>query len=66
MKPLQLFCVKNRVTGAIVRGGEKGLPLYFTNKMLAKAQRDSLGDDFKVSPGPDHRRWWAKDDQEEC
>jgi hypothetical protein len=49
----------------ILRRGKKGTavlndddqPLYFANKMTAKAERDRLGDGIVVSYGPDHSKF---------
>lgn len=37
--------------------GDTGLPLYFSDKMAAKAARDQLGDGAVVSYGPDHTKF---------
>lgn len=52
IKPLRLFCLRHGRNGPVVR--IDGEPVYFNNKMAAKAARDKL-EDAVVSFGPDHK-----------
>lgn len=57
----RLFMVRNKRKGAVVKDPDTGQPLYFSNKMEAKQQRDAVGGEAVVSLGPDH--WRVMDEQ---
>lgn len=48
----RLFMLRNSKRGPVVTSKDTGLPVYFDNKMAAKAARQGTQ---VVSYGPDHR-----------
>lgn len=51
----RLFVLRHSKGGAIIKDSANR-PLYFENKMVAKAARDQFGGTTVVSLGPDHKR----------
>lgn len=56
----RLFLLRRVKYGAVINDKDTGRPLYFTNKMDAKAARDAFGGTTVVSFGPDHNKFGAK------
>jgi hypothetical protein len=55
MKFLRLWAVQHRTTGKFETLEATGETAYFNAKLAAKVVRDTLGPDWKVTKGPDHR-----------
>lgn len=48
---MKLFAVRHKTDKT------KPQPPFFADKMKAKQHRATLGDEFVVTPGPDHRKY---------
>ena len=55
--PLALWAIKTPTGGLYL--SSTGQPVYFDSKDQAKIIRNKLGEDYRVTYGPDHKKGYA-------